>query len=451
MQEFKAMDPRAEAALRGMISHADERFQSLNARVRGMEDNLLALTNATRELRAAVTRGAAINPDGSVDSAGLAAIRNHLAELERHLAAAFAQQARREAALIQAVEHKVHDETVKAVSDTDSKVQALEQTFREAAGALNEMVASARQQADRLDKIRVSGSEVSLAGLQVDSAEIVDALEQRVVPLAAIIRSDSTRIAEKIEALAEENRRETAKLLDSRLGRVSELVSATTMSAVSEVARQVPELAKAALDEKIAEISAAIDKSFVEFADATETEMHRMGRYLAERTAELVDSSIADRLSATMERITRAADAIEASGLTSEVGGLDEAATADISAMIDDRITALAKMIRSDNKTMAGVMEVAAEQQAAKQATRAVKELAANLPSEIMEVIDRRFAELAESLHRETQSTVVAVAKAADVLSDRMNEIEGRYETGVEHAADKLGDAVANALANRRI
>jgi len=80
-----------------------------------------------------------------------------------------------------------------------------------------------------------------------------------------------------------------------------------------------------------------------------------------------------------------------------------------------------------------------------------VKELAANLPAQIMEVIDRRFAELAESFHRETQSTAVAVAKAADVLSDRMGEIEGNYEAGVERAADKLGDAVANALANRRI
>lgn len=444
------MDPRAEAALRGMISHSDERFQSLHARVRGMEDNLLALTNATRELRAAITRGAAINPDGSVDTAGISEIRTQLSELERHLAAAFAQQARREAALIEAVESKVHEETVSAVSETDNKVQALEQTFREATGALAEMVASAKLQADRLDKIRFSGNEVSLAGLQVDPGEIVDALEQRVVPLAAIIRSDSSRIAEKLEAIADQQRRETAKMLDARLGRVSELVSATTMSAVSEVARQVPELAKAAMDEKTAEMTAAIEASFVELADTTETEAHRMGRYLAERTAELVDAAIAGRLSATLERISQAADAIEA-GSPNVSGGLDEAATADISAMIDDRITALAKMIRSDNKTMAGVLEVAAEQQAAKQATRAVKEMAASLPAQIMDVIDRRFAELADSLHRETQSTVVAVAKASDVLSERIGEIENRYETGVERAADKLGDAVANALANRRI
>jgi len=445
------MDPRAEAALRGMISHSDERFQSLHARVLGMEDNLLALTNATRELRAAVTRGAAINPDGSVDPAGVADIRDQLSELERHLAAAFAQLARREAALVETVANKVHEETRSAVAETDIKVQALGQTFREAASALTELVASAKQQADRLDEIRFSGGEVSPAGPQADTAEIVDALEQRVVPLAAIIRSDSSRIAGKLEGIAEEQRRETAKMLDARLGRVSELVSATTMSAVSEVARQVPELAKAAMDEKTAEITAAIEASFVELADTTETEMHRMGRYLSERTAELVDAAIAGRLSATLERISQAADAIEAGSAITGAGGLDEAATADISAMIDDRITALAKMIRSDNKTMAGVMEVAAEQQAAKQATRAVKEMAASLPAQIMDVIDHRFAELADSLHRETQSTVVAVAKASDVMSERIGEIENRYETGVERAAEKLGDAVANALANRRI
>lgn len=431
-----------------MISSTDERFQSLHARVLGMEDNLLALTNASRELRAAVTRGAAVNSGGTLDANGIVDIRVHLTELENHLAAAFELQARREAALIEAVESKVHDETQKVVAETDDRVLALQRAFRDAATALGGLVTAAKEQANRLEAAGVAGNPVAL---QIDAAEIADALEKKVVPLAAIIRSDSTRIAEKIEALAEEQRIETAKMLDSRLGRVSELVSATTMSAVGEVARQVPELAKAAMDERMAEMTAEIDASFVELADATETEMHRMGRYLSERTAELVDAAIAGRLSGTLERISEAADAIEAGSATARAGGLDEAATVDMSTMIDDRIAALAKMIRSDNKTLAGIVEVAAEQQAAKQATRAVKELAANLPSHLMEGIDRRFAEMAEGLHRETQSTVVAVAKIADVLSARMSEMEGRYEAGVDRAADKLGDAVANALANRRI
>ena len=107
-------------------------------------------------------------------------------------------------------------------------------------------------------------------------------------------------------------------------------------------------------------------------------------------------------------------------------------------------------MIRSDNKTLAEIVNVAAEQQAAKQANRAVKELAAALPSQVTELIDRRFAELEDKLHGETQSTMVAVAKVADVMSQRMDDVESRYTAGVERAAERLGDAVANALERSR-
>ena len=466
MQDFNAMDPRAESAMRGMIAHADERFQALSTRVASMEDSLAAMTNATRELRAAIARGATIHVEGgAVDTAGIAEIRDHLSDLERHLADAFAHQAKRESEMVETLGARIHEETVRVSAETHLKVEALEATMKDAAGALSGLVQAAAEQVERLGQASdaavpqgegVPIGEVSLDSLQIDTGAMIDAFEERVVRLAALIRSDSTRIAEMIERGGQEQRTELTRALDSRLGRVSELVSATTMSAVAEVAREVPEAAKSALEEKVGELITSMDQNFVQLADVNETEIHRMGRYLSERTAELVDAAIAGRLSATLERITLAADAIEAAGVagaeagTGSGAGLGEAATADITVLIDDRITALAKMIRSDNTRLANVVEVAAQQEAAKQATRAVKELAASLPAQIIDLMDRRFAELAESLHRETQSTAVAVAKAADVVSDRIVEVEERYESGVERAADKLGDAVLNALASRR-
>lgn len=455
MQEFNDMDPRAESALRGMISHADERFQALSTRVAAMEDTLVAMTNATRDLRSAITRGATIQVEGGVaDEAGIAEIRDHLKDLEAHLAAAFAHQAERDNEMFEALGAKIEEETVRVSAETHQKVEALEATMKDASGALTELIRAAAEQVESMSQVKlgeVSLPEVSLDSLQVDTGALVDAFEERVVRLAALIRSDSTRIAELIEKDADGQRTELLRALDSRLGRVSELVSATTMSAVSEVAREVPEAAKSALEEKVSELIASMDENFVQLADVNETEIHRMGRYLSERTAELVDAAIAGRLSATLERITLAADAIEAAGIAGSQGGagLGEAATADITVLIDDRITTLAKMIRSDNTRLANVVEIAAQQEAAKQATRAVKELAASLPAQIIELMDRRFAELSESLHRETQSTAVAVAKAADVVSDRIGQVEERYESGVERAADKLGDAVINALASR--
>ncbi|MGA1354987.1 MAG: hypothetical protein ACO32I_09470, partial [Candidatus Limnocylindrus sp.] len=48
---------------------------------------------------------------------------------------------------------------------------------------------------------------------------------------------------------------------------------------------------------------------------------------------------------------------------------------------------ALAKMIRSDNQRMAKVIELAAQQEAAKQTMRAVKEMEANLPLQLSDLI----------------------------------------------------------------
>lgn len=431
------MDPRAEAALRGMIAHTDERFQTLSTRVASMEDTLEAMTNATRELRAAISHGAAIRVEGgNFDGAGISELKAQVADLERHLAAAFEYQAKQEAenrtALAEAIEDKIAEVTSK-VSEQVEAIKALD---------------------------RPSG-EVIAGDINIDTDQLVEAFEERVVRLASLIRSDSIRLAEVVEsqrAMIESlalssggggggaGDANLAQLLESRLGRVSELVSATTMSAVAEVARQVPEQAKAALDERMTEVMSSIDENFVELANVSETELHRMGRYMSERTAELVDAAVAGRLSATLERITAAAEAVEAAGASGS--GLGEAAIADITAIVDDRVVGLAKMVRSDNKRLAD--EVAAQQEVSKQTTRAVKELAAALPAQIMEVVDRRFAELSESLHHETQSTIVAVAKAADVVSERIGEVEDRYSSGVERAAERLGDAVANALAAHR-
>ena len=423
MQDSGFMDPRAESALRGMITHTDERFQTLSTRVMAMEDTLVALTNASRELRAAIARGAAAS---GTDVGGLGEVRDHLTGLERHLAAAFEHLAKRDQALVGSVEQKIEH----AAAETREKVESLERSLRQAAAAGGEGV-------------------VAIAPAAFDPTPIVEAFEDKVVRLAALVRSDSVRIAELVEKQRQETDAELARMLDARLGRVGELVSATTMSAVNEVARQVPDKAVEAVRERVDDVIAAIDKNFVELADVQETELHRMGRYLSERTAELVDAAIAGRVSQAMERIGHAAEAVNRA--SEGAGGIGEAAGEDLAAIVDDRITALAKMIRSDNRSLAQIVEASGEQQAVKQTTRAVKELAASMPAQLADTFDRRFDELAERLHKETQSTIVTVAKAADVLSARMDEVEGRYEAGVERAAEKLGEAVVGAFERRRV
>lgn len=424
-----------DQAIRGLIAHSDERFQSLSVRVASIEDTLMAMSNATRELRTLLAQGAI--GEGGVAAVGGADVEARIAELERHLEAAFQHLAERDRAMVEAVRDQVRREAERAAEDTAQRVERLEGHVEAGATSMIELVDRVKTEVGKLNEI--AGREID-----IDPSEIKRDLEDKLGRLAALVRSDSTRLAELIQQKSGPDTREFAQALDSRLGRMSELVSATTMAAVNEVARQVPEQAADALQERLEELTMSIDRSFVGLTDSIEAQLRRQGNAIVERTAETVDRQIADRLSSSVERLSTAAEQIER--VNTGVGGIGEGVAADLGDLLDQRITALAKMIRSDNKAMAEYIQIAAEQQAAKQATRAVMELAASLPDRIMETMDRRFAEFAEALHRETQYTVEAVAKTADVVGNRME----RVATAIGQQYDEDMGQIKRALGSGR-
>jgi len=448
-----------DESLRGVMELSDERFQNLSLRVSQIDDSLLAMSNATRELRSLVVSGAWNSRTGESDAstealeATAVQLGARIDEIERHLAAAFQNLAQRDAQLLTAVQDQVAGAAGAAgegSSETTARLAALEAEIATGVGAMNGLVESVRQEVTQLNSL-------ASREIDIDPAQISATLDDRLSRLAGLVRSDSRAIAELVQSQTAAQATALAETLDQRLGRMSEIVSATTMAAVNEVARSVPEQAADALSKRVDEVVAAIDKNFVDLVDVTETEMHRVGRLIADRTAaqtaSQVDTAISGRLDGTVARLTNAAEVMERSAsaaptLATEVAatGLSEAAGEDLAAIVDARVTALAKMIRSDNKAMAEVMQVAAEQQAAKQAARVAMEMAASLPQQIMETLDRRFAEFAQNMHSETQSTVVAVAKAADVLAQRIDRTAGavneKHEADLAAMNDRFGRAV---------
>jgi len=451
-------------ALKGLIQHSDERFQSLSLRTQHIEDSLLAMSNATRELRSLIISGgggaAPVDAEavsGAVTDAvasSTQALQARVDQIEEHLSAAFAHLNERDHVFLDSVKTQVASEAGKAAlaaQATVEKVDSVEQQLRAGASSMGNLVKVVQDEVSHLNEI--AGRE-----LDIDPGMITAAIDDRTARLANLFRSDSRRLAELIQERAATGqpidvdaiKAAVAETLDQRLGRMSELVSATTMSAVNEVARRVPEQAAEALSERIDDVIGAIDRNFVGLADMTETEMHRMGRFVADRTSEKIGAQVTERMDGAVERLTKAASMVAASGGggsgTDSAAGLSEAAVADLAALMDQRIIGLAKMLRSDNQAMADIIQVAAEQQAAKQAARATMELAASLPQQIMETLDRRFAEFAESLHAETQSTVVAVAKTADVLAQRIDQtataVAQRNDREMQAMNEKFGRAV---------
>jgi DNA anti-recombination protein RmuC len=109
-----------------------------------------------------------------------------------------------------------------------------------------------------------------------------------------------------------------------------------------------------------------------------------------------------------------------------------------IAHQVDARIAALAKMVRSDNQSLG--RQIVADQEASKQALRAMKELQANLPAEVIETIQRRMDDLAES-----------VAKSQEMLAQRIDRMAGklgdRYDNDIQIVVERMGDAM-HALAS---
>jgi len=104
----------------------------------------------------------------------------------------------------------------------------------------------------------------------------------------------------------------------------------------------------------------------------------------------------------------------------------------------DARIAGLAKMVRSDNESLA--RQIVADQASSKQALRAMKELQASLPAEVIETVQRRMDDLAES-----------VAKSQEMLAQRIDrmasKIGERYDNDIQIVIDRMGDAM-HALAS---
>ena len=459
-------------AMRGLMQHSDERFQSLSVRVGHIEDSLTAVSNATRELRTLLISGNL--GGGSADPAALEqvdALGARIDQIEQHLAAAFEHLSSRDQAFLSTVETRMEAVAAEAAGGADpEKAREMQEQLRTTTAAMGVLVRTVQAEVAQL-------KEMATREIAIDPAEILRRLEaigsasadteamgatfdDRVGRLAQLVRSDSQRIAKLIQEQADAQGRVVAETLDSRLGRMSEIVSATTMSAVNEVARTVPEQAAEALQDKIDEVVTKIDENFVDLVDVTETELHRMGRLIAETTAERVTSTMNEQFEGAMGRLAGAVEAAEAiphptapsapfdaeTGAPAETSVVVGATTEEISGMLDARITGLAKMIRSDNRAMAEVIQVAAEQQAAKHAARLVTELAASLPQQILETLDRRFAGFEEALHADTQETVVAVAKAADVLSTRIDRaavaVAQQYDRDMQGINQSLTEAV---------
>ena len=173
-----------------------------------------------------------------------------------------------------------------------------------------------------------------------------------------------------------------------------------------------------------------------------------MERLIGERV-----EAISDELSSAVDREM----AMLSDRLDSKIGGPEGGSLAGLEVSerleqhIDDRLTALAKMIRADNRVLSERMAVPQAPatdggESTKLVLRAVKEMQASLAGDVMGSMDRRFQSMADQLHKETQSTAEAMVKVAEVMGQKIDRLSVRIDEGygndIQVVIDRMGDAI---------
>jgi len=280
------------------------------------------------------------------------------------------------------------------------------------------------QMGSSLDE-RMMRVEITAHDAAVRSArELNHTIEARMRGLAELVRSDTTALREELVRISAMHDASVARTLDERLAHVQEAITTSTGRMFEELTRRIREETSQRIRDGIDEASRTIHERIDDAVTAITHHDDERSR------------AVHDRLDDVLSSIRGAVERIE---IVSEDVAVAQTRTEETLAhQVDARIAALAKMVRSDNESLG--RQIVADQEASKQALRAMKELQANLPAEVVETIQRRMDDLAES-----------VAKSQEMLAQRIDRMAGklgdRYDNDIQIVVERMGDAM-HALAN---
>ncbi len=360
-----------------------------------------------------------------------------LAEREDEVGARLTEIAEAQVRAVQERIEGVADRIAREAASTSEAISHLLEVTDERNRSLGELLELMH------DRVGMETRDVLMA---VDGLEgrLRGVLEQRLRGLAELVRSDSLALRDELVRTAAALDGAVAHTLKERLDGVVQSLTSATGWMVEEIVRRVRDEALAALerqgreqarllDGRLDEAVSTIDRNMVRMSDSLEGQLDRLVRTVGERASEAAsqaaEAAIRERLDEVAERLAASAALIERAQIRTEE---------TVMRAMDARIAALAKMVRSDNESLA--RQIVADQDTSKQALRAVKELQASLPADVIETIQRRMDDLAES-----------VAKSQEMLAQRIDrmaaKIGERYENDIQIVIDRMGDAM-HALAS---
>jgi hypothetical protein len=166
------------------------------------------------------------------------------------------------------------------------------------------------------------------------------------------------------------------------------------------------------------------------------------------KTAEAAEAAVASSIGDTVERMTASVGSIE--GVDTMLAEQQQAFEERMRNHVDDRMAAVAKLVRSDNQALAARFTSAGsgneDAELLRQTLRSLKELHAGLANDVLSSVDRRFQAMSDQLHKESQSTAEAMLNVAERLSDKIDRVsvvvdEG-YGNDVQIVVDRMSEAI---------
>jgi hypothetical protein len=427
---------------------------------------------------------------------GIDEIRTQLEQVEAHIAAAFAHLDERDRAVTEGVLGQVKDHGELIAQETARISEAMQSYVQGGTEAMGMLAKRVEQHAEAFathddhlashvaDRV---GTAIAPVGEQLDmlservgisarnQQEIQAAIERmvdaRMRSLAELIRSDSTALRGLIEERATAvhlGDGDATPLIASFEEHMKALTMATErqVQAMSRTAeQQVAALAtatNAAVERHVAEIEGRIDAQLAQMADAVSSQV-----------AEVADVAITGALGQTLERMTSSAGALEgvdtmiaeSQSMAEERAQLGRVELEQsLMAHVDDRMTAIARLIRSDNQRLAERLTAmpepgapatpAVDPELLRETLRTMKELQAGMATEMVGTVDARFRAVSDQLHTETQSTAEAMIKVAEVLGQKIDRLSVRVDEGygqdMQVVVDRMSDAIRAMSATGR-
>ena len=232
-------------------------------------------------------------------------------------------------------------------------------------------------------------------------------------------------------------------LLEERIETLTRVIEAEMGAMGRSTGEQVLALSSA--------LAGAIDRSFSRLGDQVDGKLDQVTETVAQRAAEAADMAIASSIGTSLDRMNAAAGALD--GVDTMLAESQAAAEERMLARLDERMVAIARLVRSDNRALAEKMasierapDPTADPEVLRHLLRAVKELQAGLSSDLAGTMDRRLQGVSDQLHTETQSTAEAMIKVAEVLGQKMDRLTVRVDEGygndLQVVIDRMSDAI---------